>query len=69
MSTIPMPPNLPVYDKPKEFVKATLPEAVPPSPSKPPGIMSKMITRMMKLPKQRFKPGKLKTKFKKKRHG
>jgi hypothetical protein len=52
------PPNLPVYDRPTEFAKASLPEAVPPAPKHSPGMMSKMISKMlkpkMKMPKSRL---------------
>ena len=59
------PPNLPVYDRPTEFAKASLPEAVPPAPKHSPGMMSKMISKMlkpkMKAPKTRLaKPFKMK---------
>ena len=62
-----VPPSLPVYEKPKDFKKADIPESVAKAP-KPHGIMNKMMSRMLKMktkmPKTPKKPIK---KMKKKR--
>lgn len=63
-----IPPSLPKYEPPKEFQKAELPAAMAPSSTKPPGIMNKMISRMLKPKLKTPKPKlKTKTKFKKRK--
>ena len=64
MEDIKAPPGLPVYDKPREFKKAEIPESVAKAP-KPHTIFNKMMGKMLKMKNRPLRRALSKTKKKK----